>query len=150
MDLYFANGKLVLNASYFTGLDASVANQFCFVTHEGDINPTLHVKPGDTFTLNLTNRVPVGTVMETVKTACGESVIYDSSLNLHFHGNLVSPVCQSDDVVDTVINSGDTFQFHIAISPDEPRGMYWYHPTCTVWPKALSWAGAPAPLSWMG
>ena len=128
VDLYSANGKLVVNASYFTGLDASVANQFCFVTPEGYINPTLHVKPGDTFTLNLTNRVPVGSVMETVKTACGESVIYDSSLNLHFHGTLVSPACQSDDVVDTVINSGDTFQFNIAIPPDEPPGMYWYHP----------------------
>ena len=128
MDIYSANGKLAVNASYFTGINASGATQFCFVTPEGYVNPTLHVKPGDTFTLNLTNRVPKGTVMETVKTACGESVVFDSSLNLHFHGALVSPACQSDDVVDTVINSGDTFQYNIAIPVDEPPGMYWYHP----------------------
>ncbi len=127
MDLYSANGRLLVNASYFTGLNASGATQFCFVTPEGYVNPTLHVKPGDTFTLNLTNRVPKGSLMETVKTACGESTVFDSSLNLHFHGTLVSPACQSDDVVDTVINSGDTFQYNIAIPADEPPGMYWYH-----------------------
>lgn len=127
-DLFSANGKLVVNASYYTGLDANGATQFCFVTPDGFVNPTIHVNPGDLFTLNLTNRVPLGTVMETIKTACGESVILDSSLNLHFHGTLVSPTCQADDVVDTVINSGDTFQFNIKIPADEPPGMYWYHP----------------------
>ena len=128
MDLFSANGKLVVDVSYYTGLNASGATQFCFITPQGYVNPTIHVKPGDTFTLNLTNRVPKGTVMETVKTSCGESVVFDSSLNLHFHGSLVSPACQSDDVVDTVINSGDTFQFNIAIPADEPAGLYWYHP----------------------
>ena len=128
MDLFSANGKLTVNASYFTGLNASGATQFCFVTPEGYVNPTMHVKPGDQFILNLTNRVPQGTVMETVNTHCGESVVFDSSLNLHFHGTLVSPACQSDDVVDTVVNSGDTFRYNIAIPSDEPPGMYWYHP----------------------
>ena len=128
MDLYSAKGKLTVNLSYLTGLNVAGATQFCFVTPEGYVNPTLHVKPGDTFTLNLTNRLPKGTLMETVQTACGESAVFDSSLNLHFHGTLVSPACQSDDVVDTVINSGDTFQFNIAIPTDEPPGLYWYHP----------------------
>lgn len=127
-DLYSSGGKLVVNASYYTGLDRNGATQFCFVTPEGYVNPTMHVKPGDLFTMNLTNRVPVGTIMETVKTSCGESVVLDSSLNLHFHGTLVSPACQSDDVVDTVINSGDTFQFNIKVPTDEPPGLYWYHP----------------------
>jgi FtsP/CotA-like multicopper oxidase with cupredoxin domain len=127
-DIYSVNGVLKASLSYFASLDAQNRTLFCFVTPEGDVAPTYHLKPGDVFSLAVTNRVPVGMVMETLKTSCGESVMYDSSMNLHFHGLLVSPQCTKDDVVDTVINSGDTFQFKINIPKNEPPGLYWYHP----------------------
>ena len=127
-DLYSSNGVLSVALNYYTSLDDKGRTIFCFVTPDGNVAPTLHVKPGDVFKLAVTNRVPKGIVMQKVSTSCGESVIYDSSLNVHFHGTLVSPKCTKDDIVDTVINSGDTFQYNIDIPTDEPPGLYWYHP----------------------
>lgn len=127
-DLYSSNGVLSVSLDYYTSLDDKGRTLNCFVTPDGNVAPTLHVKPGDVFKLAVTNRVPVGMVMQTLKTSCGESVMYDSSLNVHFHGTLVSPKCTKDDIVDTVINSGDTFQYNINIPTDEPPGLYWYHP----------------------
>ena len=127
-DLYSSNGVLSVALNYYTSLDDKGRTLFCFVTPDGHVAPTLHVKPGDVFKLAVTNRVPMGIVMQKVSTSCGESVIYDSSLNVHFHGTLVSPKCTKDDIIDTVINSGDTFQYNINIPTDEPPGLYWYHP----------------------
>ena len=127
-DIYSINGVLSVDLNYYTSLDDKGRTVFCFVTPEGHVAPTLHVKPGDVFKLAVTNRVPTGVVMQKVSTSCGESVVYDSSLNVHFHGTLVSPKCTKDDIVDTVINSGDTFQYNINIPTDEPPGLYWYHP----------------------
>ena len=48
---------------------------------------------------------------------------------MHFHGLNVPPVCHQDDVINTVIESGDpAFQYSIQIPANEPPGMYWYHP----------------------
>ena len=127
-DLYSSNGVLSVALDYYTSLDDKGRTVFCFVTPDGNVAPTLHVKPGDIFKLDVTNRVPTGIVMQKVSTSCGESVMYDSSLNVHFHGTLVSPKCTKDDIIDTVINSGDTFQYNIDIPTDEPPGLYWYHP----------------------
>ena len=127
-DLYSSNGVLSVELNYYTALDDKGRTVFCFVTPDGSVAPTLHVKPGDVFKLAVTNRVPAGIVMQKLSTSCGESVIYDSSLNVHFHGTLVSPKCTKDDIIDTVINSGDTFQYNIDIPTNEPPGLYWYHP----------------------
>ena len=127
-DVYSSNGVLSVALDYHAALDQKGRTIYCFVTPDGKDSPTMHVKPGDVFKLAVTNHVPKGIFMETLTTSCGESVMYDSSLNVHFHGTLVSPQCTKDDVVDTVINSGDTFQYTISIPADEPPGMYWYHP----------------------
>jgi FtsP/CotA-like multicopper oxidase with cupredoxin domain len=127
-DIYSQNGVLSVKLDYYTSLDAQGRTLFCFQTPQGDLAPTLHVKPGDKLVVQVTNRVPKGSPLETLKTQCGESVVFDSSLNVHFHGTLVSPACTSDDVVDTVINSGDTFQYSIQFPANEPPGAYWYHP----------------------
>ena len=125
---YSNNGVLSVALDYYTALDQKGRTIFCFVTPDGADAPTLHVKPGDVFKLAVTNRVPKGMFMQALKTSCGATAMYDSSLNVHFHGTLVSPQCTKDDVIDTVINSGDTFQYTINIPTDEPPGMYWYHP----------------------
>ena len=48
-DIYSANGVLNASLSYYTSLDANNNTLFCFVTPEGDIAPTFHLKPGDVF-----------------------------------------------------------------------------------------------------
>lgn len=127
-DVYSSNGVLSIALDYYAALDQKGRTIYCFLTPDGKDSPTMHVKPGDVFKLAVTNHVPKGMLMETLKTSCGESVMYDSSLNVHFHGTLVSPQCTKDNVIDTVINSGDTFQYTINIPDNEPPGMYWYHP----------------------
>jgi FtsP/CotA-like multicopper oxidase with cupredoxin domain len=127
-DLYSQNGVLSVSLDYYTSVDQQGRTLFCFQTPDGAIAPSLHVRPGDLLIMQVTNRVPQGAFMEKLTTHCGEAVVYDSSLNVHFHGALVSPACTSDDVVDTVIGSGDTFQYKIQIPANEPAGMYWYHP----------------------
>jgi len=59
---------------------------------------------------------------------CGASIMGPSSLNLHYHGTNTSPTCHSDEVIKTIINSGQTFQYDVAFPADEPPGLYWYHP----------------------
>jgi FtsP/CotA-like multicopper oxidase with cupredoxin domain len=52
-----------------------------------------------------------------------------SSTNVHFHGLNVPPICHQDDVINTIIESGDpAFQYSLQIPTNEPPGMYWYHP----------------------
>src|SRR5580698_7955152 len=50
------------------------------------------------------------------------------SVNVHFHGTNTPPSCHQDEVIRTLINSGETFQYDLQIPLDEPPGVYWYHP----------------------
>jgi FtsP/CotA-like multicopper oxidase with cupredoxin domain len=100
------------------------------MTPEGLENPTLHVRPGDHLIINLTNNTPASPVEMTVPSpnACGDIVMTQSSVNLHYHGTNTSPTCGQDEVVHTIINSGQTFRYDVAFPLDEPPGLYWYHP----------------------
>ena len=51
-----------------------------------------------------------------------------SSVNIHYHGTNTSPTCHSDEVIKTLINSGQTFQYNVAFPTNEPPGLCWYHP----------------------
>jgi len=59
---------------------------------------------------------------------CGAATMDASSMNIHYHGTNVSPACHSDEVIHTLINSGQSFTYKIAFPKDEPPGLYWYHP----------------------
>jgi FtsP/CotA-like multicopper oxidase with cupredoxin domain len=50
-----------------------------------------------------------------------------ASVNLHYHGTNTSPVCGQDEVIKTIINPGETFQYDLAFPANEPPGLYWYH-----------------------
>jgi FtsP/CotA-like multicopper oxidase with cupredoxin domain len=51
------------------------------------------------------------------------------STNIHFHGLNIPPICHQDDVIDTIIQSGDpAFQYNIQVPSNDSPGMYWYHP----------------------
>ena len=54
-DLYSQNGVLSVSLNYFTTVDAWGRTLFCYVTPDGLEAPTLHVNPGDTLQIQLTN-----------------------------------------------------------------------------------------------
>jgi FtsP/CotA-like multicopper oxidase with cupredoxin domain len=126
----------VLNASfdYYTTVDNAGRTLFCFMTRDGLQSPTLHLWPGDTLNLLVTNRnppPPPGSPTEVVANPfdrCGAVTMTITSLNVHFHGTNTSPACHSDQVVHTVINSGQTFSYSVQFPRKEPPGLYWYHP----------------------
>jgi FtsP/CotA-like multicopper oxidase with cupredoxin domain len=51
-----------------------------------------------------------------------------TSLNVHYHGTNTTPGCHGDQVIHTIINSGETFNYSLKFPADEPPGLYWYHP----------------------
>ena len=57
-DLWSENGVLNVTFNYFTTVDAAGRTLFCFMTAEGLQGPTLHVLPGDTLNISVTNMVP--------------------------------------------------------------------------------------------
>jgi FtsP/CotA-like multicopper oxidase with cupredoxin domain len=132
-DLYSQNGRLDVTMNYFTSVDSVGRTLFCFVTADGAESPTLHVNPGDAIHITLTNMVPPipgAPAMRMSKDGdvCGDADQTPTSVNMHFHGTNTSPKCHSDEVIRTLINSGSTFEYTLHIPPDEPPGLYWYHP----------------------
>ena len=133
-DLYSQYGLLKLALNYVTAVDAAGRTLFCFVTPDGMESPTLHVNPGDTLDITVTNTVPAlpsSVPVEIVSNAgnvCGDKTMTGTSVNMHFHGTNTSPACHADNVIHTIINSGQSFHFFLAFPPSEPPGLYWYHP----------------------
>src|SRR2546421_5509546 len=127
--LFSSNGVLSVRVSYQHRMDAYNRDLFCFMTPEGMQNPTLHVKPGDHLIVTPTNNTPAQQLTMTVNPPnCGASSMGPSSVNIHYHGTNTSPTCGADEVIRTVVNSGETFQYDVAFPSDEPPGLYWYHP----------------------
>ena len=132
-DLYSKNGRLSVDLDYLTDRDPHQRNRYCFVTPDGFQDPTLHVKPGDTLDITVRNRFPPPSasgamIMAIGGEVCGAANMNASSVNLHFHGTNTEPVCHSDEVIHTLINSGQTFQYHVQFPANEPPGLYVYHP----------------------
>jgi FtsP/CotA-like multicopper oxidase with cupredoxin domain len=127
--LFSSNGLLNVRFSYQHIFDAAGRELFCFMTPDGLQNPTLHVNPGDQLMITVTNNLPKGTgSMEVNAPNCGDKTMNSSSLNIHYHGTNTSPTCHQDEVIKTIINPGDTFQYNVAFPANEPPGLYWYHP----------------------
>lgn len=133
-ELSSQNGVLNVTFNYFTTVDSDGRTLFCFSTPNGLQGPTLHVMPGDTLNVRVTNRVPApppGSPTEVVSNSsnqCGDATMTITSLNIHYHGTNTTPQCHGDQVIHTVINSGETFNFSLKFPANEPPGLYWYHP----------------------
>jgi FtsP/CotA-like multicopper oxidase with cupredoxin domain len=133
-DLYSDNGVLQVALNYYSTTDGHNRTRDCFKTADGKLSPTLHVLPGDTLDIALTNMASKSAaVSRPAETAddtkyCGSKTLTLDSVNLHFDGVTTSPKCHSDDVFMSV-NSGKTFQYNVKIPANEPPGLYWYHPT---------------------
>lgn len=145
--LHSANGLLAVALSFQTRTDEHGRRIFCFMTPDGLENPVLQVMPGDTLAITVTNNSPRGIgEMGIDPPHCGSPTMSSSSVNIHFHGTNVSPTCGADDVLKTLINSGDTFQYRFTIPLDEPPGLYWYHPHVHGTADLLAMGGATGAL----
>ena len=144
--LYSKNGILDVRFSYQQTTDFDGRLLHCFMTPDGIQEPTLHVSPGDTLKITVTNNTPMQPFGEPFDSPnCGDTVIefppgtpampnpngiasVGSSVNIHYHGTNVTPRCGGDNVTKTLINSGSTFVYKFSFPADEPPGLYWYHP----------------------
>jgi FtsP/CotA-like multicopper oxidase with cupredoxin domain len=137
LDLYSHNGVLNVSLTYYTRVDLGGITLYCFMGPNAEQSPTLHVYPGDSLYITLTNGLPPSAAMggmpalaltSNTSPNCGDKVMTGGSTNLHFHGTNLPPVCHQDEVIKTLINSGETFQYLLQFPKDEPPGLYWYHP----------------------
>src|ERR1700680_4695471 len=143
--LFSQNGVLTVQFSYQAATDSVGRQLFCFMTPDGLENPTLHVNPGDTLNITVTNNTPFSEVGDTDEVfnapTCGDTtfesqVAKDSqgfamtggSMNIHYHGTNTTPACHGDNVVKTLVNPGHTFSYSLQFPTNEPPGLYWYHP----------------------
>ena len=111
-DLYSSGGVLNVTFDYHTSVDDVGRTLYCFVTPDGMESPTLHVNPGDTVNIHVTNDIPAAPLGPVEKiaaegTVCGDATMTATSVNMHFHGLNVTPKCHGDETIFTMINSGD-------------------------------------------
>ncbi len=140
--LFSSNGVLNVRFSYQQTTDSVGRLLHCFMTDTGIEEPTLHVNPGDTLNITVTNNTPMQPFGETYAAPnCGDATVQftppangiasvGASVNIHYHGTNVTPQCGGDNVTRTLINPGpgSTFQYSFTFPTDEPPGLYWYHP----------------------
>ena len=146
--VYSTNGVLTVRFSYQQTTDSVGRLLHCFMTDTGIEQPTLHVNPGDTLNITVTNNTPPQPYGELYSSPnCGATTVQftppangiastGASTNVHFHGTNVTPACGGDNVTRTLINpvgssnpnDVTTFQYSFTIPANEPPGLYWYHP----------------------
>lgn len=164
--LFSSNGVLNVQFSYQTTTDSAGRQLFCYMTPNGLENPTLHVNPGDTLNITVTNNTPAanlnnpGASSETFNApTCGDTTekqdietntagytMTTGSMNIHYHGTNTTPACHGDNVVKTLINPGSTFQYSLQFPSNEPPGLYWYHPHVHGLAEAAVQGGASGAL----
>jgi FtsP/CotA-like multicopper oxidase with cupredoxin domain len=139
-DLRSTNGVLRTELRYRNFVDRDGHVRYCYLSQDGSEAPNLRVNPGDMVILSLKNEIaatshfmhsPMAKEMagQTVSGACASSVMTALSTNLHFHGLTVPPVCHQDDVLKTMIQPSEpAFEYRFEVPPDQPPGLYWYHP----------------------
>jgi FtsP/CotA-like multicopper oxidase with cupredoxin domain len=138
-DLRSENGVLKVELAYTNFRDARGQLHFCYRDKNGSQAPNLRLKPGDWLELTLKNELreePAadsfherGKPSAKLTSPCGTGTMDRLSTNLHFHGLSVPPVCHQDDVLNTFISPGEpAFEYRLQIPPDQPPGVYWYHP----------------------
>jgi FtsP/CotA-like multicopper oxidase with cupredoxin domain len=146
VDLFSQNGTLTVNFAMQNAPDVQGFMHYCYAyMYQGQQieAPTLRVNPGDTLVINLTNNLQplTGLAKKKLKLMhmhhvpgspandCMGNEVMDTSTNIHFHGLNVPPTCHQDDVINTIIESGEpAFQYSVQIPANEPPGLYWYHP----------------------
>jgi FtsP/CotA-like multicopper oxidase with cupredoxin domain len=88
-----------------------------FSFDNGSVPPTIRVNPGDHIKIHYVNALPVPVHQP-----------FMNMTNLHFHGMKTSPNQPGDDVVDTLLLPGQSYDYDVFVPKDEAPGLYWYHP----------------------
>jgi FtsP/CotA-like multicopper oxidase with cupredoxin domain len=144
------NGVLEVTIGFYTVTDSQRLLRYCYVTNTGLEAPTLVVNPGDNLIIHFTNNMPAaasssaGDNIASMKmTLANHSAMDDATTstsppcngsmgtnvtNVHFHGTNIAPVCGQDEVVNTLVQPGQSFDYNVTIPTTEPPGLYWYHP----------------------
>lgn len=92
------------------------------------VGPTIRVRRGTTFTINLINELPATSEPPLTVGPTQEDKPHDfHTTNLHTHGLHVSPRGKSDDVF-REIRPGTSHQYTYTVPLDHPTGTFWYHP----------------------
>lgn len=106
-------------------------------------SPVLRVNPGDQVNLKLVDRLTNQDGFPTPHVHAMDSCIANQNLNsasiatmnLHYHGLNIPPVCGADDVLTTLLQPNDgtpgnvfSFDYAFRIPANEPPGLFWYHP----------------------
>lgn len=126
--LFSSHGVLNVQLSYQTATDPYGRTLYCLVTPAGQQEPTLHINPGDTLNVTVTNNTPVSPVEEVYNAPnCGANAMTGTSTNIHYHGTNTSPACGADNVTKTLINAGQTFHYSVQFPKSETTGLFWYH-----------------------
>ncbi len=133
------NGLLEITLKVRSSMDENGNPRYCYIDENGNRAPTLRVQPGDTLVVHLKNEISLpaapGAHSHPVKTGnqrrnpCDGGEMSAASMNLHFHGLAIPPVCHQDETLKTVIQPGDPpFEYRVQIPKSQPPGLYWYHP----------------------
>lgn len=104
-----AKVSLIANINPATGLPA-----FQYQYMHG-IAPTIEIKPGQTFVIDLTDDLP-------------PSLGVGSYMNLHFHGLTVTPEGHGDNVLGMLAKPGQKLHYVVHVPKNQEPGLYWYHP----------------------
>jgi FtsP/CotA-like multicopper oxidase with cupredoxin domain len=144
-ELKSLNGVLEVTFKFLTATDSQGLVRYCYVTDTGLEAPTLRVNPGDQLIIHFQNDLPAASASNASDNMAGMKMTLSSNAttssssacngamsatvtNIHFHGTNVAPVCGQDEVVHTLIQPGQSFDYNVQIPQNEPPGLYWYHP----------------------
>jgi FtsP/CotA-like multicopper oxidase with cupredoxin domain len=137
------NGVLELTMGFYTATDSQGLVRYCYVTNTGLEAPTLVVNPGDNLIIHFQNDLPAASStsdnMASMKMTLSSDGVTSTSpacngtmganvTNIHFHGTDIAPVCGQDEVIHTLVQPGQSFDYNVQIPASEPPGLYWYHP----------------------
>jgi FtsP/CotA-like multicopper oxidase with cupredoxin domain len=144
-ELKSQGGVLEVTFKFLTATDSQGLVRYCYVTDTGLEAPTLRVNPGDQLIIHFQNDLPAASASNAIDNMAGMKMSLSSNAttstssacngtmsatatNIHFHGTNVAPVCGQDEVVHTLIQPGQSFDYNVQIPQNEPPGLYWYHP----------------------
>jgi FtsP/CotA-like multicopper oxidase with cupredoxin domain len=131
-DLRSHSGELHVSLTITSVRDDLGHTRYCYLDAAGHQAPTLRLRAGDTLYLNLVNRIapttpPAGASSRS--NPCAGGAMSGAATNLHFHGLSLPPVCHQDETLRTLVQPGDPpFEYRVRIPPEQPPGLYWYHP----------------------
>lgn len=159
-DLRSRNGVLKVDLTIHNHTEPDGTTRYCYLDAKGNESPNLRLRPGDLLVLrlkdDLRNSGPATAQSSQMharmrggksEDPCGGRIMTSSSTNLHFHGLTIPPVCHEDDVLKTLIDTGDPpFEYRFRIPENEPPGLYWYHPHVHGFTKAQVLGGASGAL----